>query len=255
MKGPFIVAPFVTIIVKVLVPKAVSCIARNCARTRKKRWCCWLAPLRTIVRFFTLIFTYDGDSVKCFTFVCKGQPFELPPDDFPDREKVVSVLEQFKVKPFEVEDEMMELEMSLLWVVFFMPLLPGGVIVTMIAKLIEVNTDLTKMLYVRRRPVPVDDNTMRREINAYSFCIIVAGMAWSAGLSLITYNDELHEWGAGGIGIFVGMAAFMIVGSSLTTWALNRCNAQHKPGPLKVQPSMTSEGTETSEGADKVETL
>uniref|UniRef100_A0A7S4QN82 Anoctamin transmembrane domain-containing protein n=1 Tax=Alexandrium monilatum TaxID=311494 RepID=A0A7S4QN82_9DINO len=236
MKGPFIVAPFISILVKVVVPRLLQCIARTCSHSRKRECCFWLAPMRGVIRFFTLIFAYDGESVKCFTFVCRGQPFPPLPDEHPLREKVTSVLTQFKVKGFEVEDELMELEMGLLWVVFFMPLLPQGVMVTMVAKLLEVNGDLTKMLYVRRRPVPVDDMTMRRELNAYSWCVVVAGLAWTAGLSLITYNDDLYKWGGGGVGIFVGMILFMLLGSAITVWTVNRCSPQPPARLSKVLP-------------------
>jgi len=161
--------------------------------------------------------------VGCFKFVLRGAPYAPIPDEEPAAPQLRTALDQVKLKPFLVEDELMELEMSLLWVTFFMPILPFGVGVTMIAKLVEVNSDVTKMLYIRRRPVPMDDRVLRREMNAYAWCVAVAACGWSAGLSLITYNNNLHEWGWAGLFIGYGITFFLMIGSALTVVLFMHC--------------------------------
>uniref|UniRef100_A0A7S1R3E9 Uncharacterized protein n=1 Tax=Alexandrium catenella TaxID=2925 RepID=A0A7S1R3E9_ALECA len=228
MRGPFIVAPFINIVVKAIIPKAAGCLDRSCGRPLRRSRFAWLGPARGILRFMTLIFTYDGKRVGCLAFVCRGGPFAPLAPDLPEREVAEAALEQFKMKPFEVEEELMEIEMTLLWLVFFMPLLPGGVIVTMVAKLAEVSTDLTKLLFVNRRPVPVDDVAMRREISTYAWCVVVTGLAWTLGLSLVTYNDDLYKWGYGGVSVFLAMVAFMFAGSVAMTRTVKRCTVRSR---------------------------
>jgi len=227
MKGPFVVAPFVGIVVKVLMPKAIQKIQRNLQRTRKSRCCFCLAPFRGIMRLATLIFTFEGEGVGGFKFVARGAPYGLDPipDEEPEAPRLLAALDQVKLKRFMAEDELMELEMGLLWVAFFMPILPIGVVFTMAARLVEVNSDVTKMLYVRRRPIPSDDRLLRREMNAYAWCVAVCSCAWSAGLSCITYNNDLHEWGWVGLFIGYGITFFLVLGSAITLVLFMRCTA------------------------------
>jgi len=233
MKGPFVVAPFVGILIKVLLPKALQKITRFVEGTTRSRYCCCLAPFRGILRLATLIFTYQGDGVGGFTFVRRGAPYGPIPDEEPAAPRLRAALNQVKLKLFTAEDELMEIEMSLLWVTFFMPILPIGVIFTMVARLVEINSDVTKMLYVRRRPVPTDDRLMRREMNGYSWCVAVASCGWTAGLSLITYNNDLHEWGWKGLFIGFGMIFFLVLGSALTFTLFMHCTKLKR----KVSPS------------------
>merc|ERR1712079_891713 len=201
--------------------------------TKRSRYCCCLAPFRGILRLATLIFTYQGDGVGGFTFVMRGAPYAPIPEELPAAPRLRAALDQVKLKIFMVEDELMEIEMSLLWVTFFIPILPIGVIFTMIARLVEINSDVTKMLYVRQRPVPTDDRLMRREMNGYAWCVAVASCGWTAGLSLITYNNDLHEWGWTGLFIGYGVVAFLVIGSALTTILFMRCTKLDR----KVSPS------------------
>jgi len=228
--GPFIVAPNIEILVKMIIPAFAKWLTKCLRRTKKRHWaCCCCAPLRFIIRFCTLIFAYDGQHVQCCKFVFFGHPFQVP-DDLPDRDKVLSVVEQFKVKEFEVQIELMELELTLLWNTFFFSVLPAGVIVQVLVKILEVNSDVTKLLYVLRRPVPLDDKTLRREINAYSWCSAVASVGWILGLSLITYNDKLYEWGpvSDTVWILIGLCLYMLFGSIITFLIFNRCTDRRR---------------------------
>merc|ERR1719272_2381762 len=133
-----------------------------------------MAPVRCVFRLVAVIFTYDGDAVSCFKYAFKGpHVISQVPDSNPHYAALNSAISQVLRKPFEVEDELMELEMNLLWVTFFMPILPLGVIITMVARRIERYTDVTKMLFVRRRPVPVSDRNMRKEMTSYSSCVAI----------------------------------------------------------------------------------
>lgn len=75
-KGPFCVAPFVGILMKVIVPRLTHflniSVHRRCVA--KFRGC---VPLRALLRFLSVIFTYDGDHVGgLFGFPLYGWPFQ-----------------------------------------------------------------------------------------------------------------------------------------------------------------------------------
>merc|ERR1719291_141954 len=91
----------------------------------------------------------------------------------------------------------------------------------MVARQIECSTDLSKLLFVRRRPIPVSDKVMRREMNTFTSCVAIASIGWTAGLSLITYNDELYKWGWAGTGILIGMVAWILL-SFVLSWCFTR---------------------------------
>merc|ERR1712196_744495 len=74
MKGPFVVAPFISILVKVIIPWFITKLDTF------SRWCdCPIVCLDTIcdrlARFLALIFAYDGEAVGGFSFVNSGWPF------------------------------------------------------------------------------------------------------------------------------------------------------------------------------------
>jgi len=219
MKGPFVVAPFISILVKVIIPRVAYYISRCCSMTRTSPCGCAFGPCRGLFRLLALIFHYDGDTVSCFKYVLRGPTvFSALPDDTPHKQKLDAALTEVLKKPFEVEDELMELEMSFLFVTFFMPVLPIGVLCTLVAKCLEINTDLAKMLYVRRKPVPTADRDVRKEMNTFSCCVVVAAVGWSAGLSLVTYNDDLYKYDGLGWLLIVGVMLWMLVSSILMTW-------------------------------------
>merc|ERR1712129_184376 len=62
-------------------------------------------------------------------------------------EKVMEALHQFTLKRFENSDEVLEIQLSFLNVLFFGPVMPLGVIFTLIAKIVELRSDLVKLLF------------------------------------------------------------------------------------------------------------
>lgn len=221
MKGPFVVAPFVAIVIKTIIPYVIHRLQEACDYCLRFPLACLPCfPARFIVRFFTLIFSLDGDNVGCCKFACRGWPFsDVSVDCCPLRSGkeplseykrgISSILEQAVLKPFIPEDELMELKMSFLWVLFFTPLMPLGVITTLIAKILEINFDMLKMLLVRRRSFPGDCKVMRRSISSFVNAVVMASFGWTIGLSLVTYNDDLYKWNRSGAVILACMCLWM----------------------------------------------
>merc|ERR1719296_698500 len=84
--------------------------------------------------------------------------------------------------------------MSLLNVLFFGPIMPLGVIFTLFAQVLEVKSDLLKMLFVRRKISPDHNVAIRQELLAFLIGAIISCSGWHLSLTLITYNDGLYEW-------------------------------------------------------------
>jgi hypothetical protein len=76
LKGPFCVAPFISILMKFIVPEVADALGRasqSCCRSGVGAIA--MAPLRGLIRVLELIFTYDGGNVGCLRFVGRGWPF------------------------------------------------------------------------------------------------------------------------------------------------------------------------------------
>eukprot|EP00930_Biecheleria_cincta_P071656 TRINITY_DN59129_c0_g1_i1.p1 TRINITY_DN59129_c0_g1~~TRINITY_DN59129_c0_g1_i1.p1 ORF type:complete len:829 (-),score=136.99 TRINITY_DN59129_c0_g1_i1:49-2535(-) len=100
-------------------------------------------------------------------------------------------------RPHEPLNELLELDMHFLWLLFFAPILPLGVLLAVVARVIKVKMELTKMLFVSQRSFPEPDSVMRKSQQTFMRAATIASIGWSAGLSLLTYNDELWRWGWG----------------------------------------------------------
>jgi len=109
--------------------------------------------------------------------------------------QVKGLLQQAARKPFEPMSELLEMELNFLWVVFFAPVLPWGIIPMLLARIFETKSDLTKLLFVRRRCFPEPDGLERSLQRAFLRGAVCSAVGWSAGLSLITYNSDLWQWG------------------------------------------------------------
>jgi len=235
LTGPFVVAPFVGIGIKVLAPLAADRLDRFARNLR----CCWVCdPLcgifRGIARILALIFAYDGESVGCLSFVAFGWPFRAAstPEGVDRKEsrkgadveqlyspgscstseggadassqdfelgqwqgQPEATLQQGAMKPFEPMSELLEMELNFLWVLFFGPILPWGIIPMLFARLCETKSDLTKLLFSRRRCFPEPDGVERSLQRAFLRGAVCGAVGWSVGLSLITYNGDLWRWG------------------------------------------------------------
>eukprot|EP00929_Paragymnodinium_shiwhaense_P016457 TRINITY_DN124823_c0_g1_i1.p1 TRINITY_DN124823_c0_g1~~TRINITY_DN124823_c0_g1_i1.p1 ORF type:complete len:860 (-),score=160.17 TRINITY_DN124823_c0_g1_i1:232-2745(-) len=226
--GPFVVAPFVGIIVKVVVPWLARSIdlAANSSGCCFNRWlncCCDAIP-----HLLGLIFYYDGGNIGCFRYVAKGWPFSEPvvetastpvvecsikssdltadsdsDDDFThggENERVIGLakdaLREGVRKDFEPMSETLEMKLGFLWVMFFAPIMPIGILPTLMARILECQTDLMKMLYVRRRVYPTPNILMHYTEATFVRATVCGAIGWYVALSLITYNDDLWNWTA-----------------------------------------------------------
>lgn len=100
-------------------------------------------------------------------------------------------------RPHEPLIELLELDLHFLWLLFFAPILPLGVLLAVVARVIKVKMELTKMLFVSQRSFPEPDSVMRKSQQSFMRAATIASIGWSAGLSLLTYNDDLWRWGWG----------------------------------------------------------
>jgi len=117
-----------------------------------------------------------------------------PGDEFEPEGFIRKALQQSALKPFEPLDELLELKLSFLWVLLFAPILPLGVIPTLAARLVECHSDLSKLLFVRRRTFPAAAQVCHATQKTFVAGSCIFAALWSVGLSLITYNDDLYLW-------------------------------------------------------------
>eukprot|EP00747_Dinoflagellata_sp_TGD_P108597 gnl/TRDRNA2_/TRDRNA2_170463_c4_seq1.p1 gnl/TRDRNA2_/TRDRNA2_170463_c4~~gnl/TRDRNA2_/TRDRNA2_170463_c4_seq1.p1 ORF type:complete len:358 (-),score=60.70 gnl/TRDRNA2_/TRDRNA2_170463_c4_seq1:133-1170(-) len=212
IRGPFMVAPFIAILVKVIIPAVVRALEWASANFGTNIRC--LAIPRMIVRLLALIFSYDGGNLGCCQYASRGSPWSEPvvirlgtprgDDNLPcaSEEQEKKMLEELKSeilpqaarKCWEPEGELLELKMSFLWVLYCTPLLPVGAIFTLIGRMVEVSFDLGKMLHVRRRSWPDEDWSDRRIQNIFIFSTAVSSIGWMYGLWNVTYATESGEF-------------------------------------------------------------
>jgi hypothetical protein len=105
-----------------------------------------------------------------------------------------NALNQVVRKEFEPLDELLDLKMSFLFVTFFAPIMPIGLIPTVVARLLELRMKLTKMCFVRRRPWPEDDKLLQRTQEGFTRMASGVAVYWHVGLVIVSYNRHLHEW-------------------------------------------------------------
>jgi len=204
MTGPFVVAPFIAILLKFIVARIVD---RLNVWARDYHQPCCDACCDGLVRILALIFVYDGDSVGGLKFVTKGWPFShvqpvsaeaLSERKLEERKQLIDqALEQAVLRPFDPFDELLELKLSFLWALFFVPVKPFGIFPTLVARLLESHTDVMKLLYVCRLSFPYssqDSYLAHSTQKDFVFIAFILAIFWSIGLSLITYNGNLWKW-------------------------------------------------------------
>mmetsp|Transcript_40188 Transcript_40188/g.87817 ORF Transcript_40188/g.87817 Transcript_40188/m.87817 type:complete len:945 (-) Transcript_40188:111-2945(-) len=228
VKGPFMVAPFVRIIPTVLVPwlmkqmnlcmKRVSMMLGSKALAQVRPVgnatlrCHWrflqrilCAPCRVlpvpVVRLLALIFALDCDHVGGLYYVVQGWPFRRPVlvnAEEAESEKaallVKGALEQVVLKEFEPLDELLELKMSFLFIIFFSPVMPLGVVPTLVARLLEIRTKLTKLFLIRRRSMPEDARLVHDTQGTFTMMVAKLAVVWHSGLYFVSYNPSLAAW-------------------------------------------------------------
>lgn len=263
--GPFMVAPFIRILVKFVIPMVVH------------RWnqyesdvpCgCINATVNFLRRVLAFIFVFDSDSVGGLRFVLFGDPLAgsmkakvappplfagsrmaagaaaavplggaeaAPPPPPPGADAVDeggesskllgsapqetadaaegaaapgavarrrsssslavdqlldSALQEMQLKEFEVDAELLEVKLNFLFVIMFASIMPEGVFTTLLGRMLESWTDLTKLLFLKRRPFP--DQGMSIAVQHYWMktfiaVAIVVKVVWSILLSFFVY--------------------------------------------------------------------
>merc|ERR1719296_38563 len=114
-------------------------------------------------------------------------------------------------------------------VLFFGPIMPIGVVITLLAKVIEIQFDLVKMLHVRRMQITERNLGIARSVSWFMVSAIVSSVGWHLALALITYNDDLYMWdewryvlvAVAFVWIFGGLFAGIMVASRLPDKAVD----------------------------------
>jgi len=218
-KGPFTVAPFVSILIKDIIPAVITQlelrgdIRSQVAETSKSVCGKILEVPKMLLRIAMLIFAYDGDGVGGPSFILKGSPWsELPREGTTasSSESMKQATQQCALKTFEAESEVLEQLMNFVFVLCFAPMRPLGVLFMLLSRVLEVHFDLFKLFYVRARPMPTEHIEFVRYCCCYMFGAVFFALVWHTGLNIFTYNNQLHEWGEDlqiGLGVFLVLLA------------------------------------------------
>jgi len=225
-KGPFYVAPFVRMLITVVLPYVVGWLeigveadlrrkvtkyeamqqAPITTRAGPKRGClrCVRGCARRLVRILALIFHVDPQNVGGMRYILRGWPFG-PPNLEPDRchgspeeaeQLLEGALDQVARRSFEPFDELVELKMNFLFVSFLAPVMPFGVIPTLAARLLELRSKSLKMFFVRRRCWPDEARLLHATQRTFAHIVAHAAVVWHLGLILVVYNSKVAHWGA-----------------------------------------------------------
>lgn len=245
LRGPFCVAPFICLLMKAIVPRVAELLDRGVRRLqrRMKLGCC---AISFIVRLLTLFFSYDGDTVGGCTYVrsgwqwkrqtqleaegkleAKGEELESASDKLqpaaaaagPNYARPADLIQEAILqgarKPWEPECVLLDLETKFVWVLFFGPLYPFGLLLTLGAAFLSVKFDLGRLLIVRRRCLPERDTLVRAQQRAFLRGAVIAALGWSIGLSLLTYNNDLWKWHNWKTVISIGLASWLGAAASI----------------------------------------
>lgn len=231
-KGPFYVAPFVRILITVIVPYIVGWIewavaadarrvatkaeakrrAPDAAAAPKRRapLRCLRGSARALARILALIFHVDASSVGGLRYVFRGWPFSPPEPELElqrrrdgcheeEEEEAGRLLEraldQAARRPFEPFDELVELKMNFLFVSFLAPVMPLGVVPTLAARLLEFRSKAVKLFFVRRRCWPAEGRLLHSTQRSFAHIAAHAAVVWHLGLVLVVYNSQVAQWG------------------------------------------------------------
>jgi len=223
VKGPFCVAPFIRILLTVVIPWVAGQLENlvtlderdrphderlhlrlmiRCVRSVR-------ACLTPVVRILAMIFYLDAGRVGGCGYIIRGWPFgrvrvqQQAEDgagggtDSKAEARLKAALNQTSLKTFEPLDELLEMKMNFIFVCFFAPIMPGGLIPTIIARLLEVRAKATKLFFVRRRHWPDEARLLHDTQNGFARLAAVLAVVWHVGLVLVSYNQHLpsSEWG------------------------------------------------------------
>ncbi|CAE7246796.1 unnamed protein product [Symbiodinium pilosum] len=235
--GPFIVCPFVDMIPALLAPLIAKRLnnwadhrdtgsqahRRGICTTIRRFFgqCCCLCCGVPLTRLLSLIFVLDAE-VTGLRYLCCGRTFattELDMSDVDDEccERCLDgPLEQVVLREFDALDELKDIKLNFLFVVLFAPVLPWGIIPTLLARLLEVRCKLPKLFLVRRRSFPRDAQLLHSTQGSFTDVVTSFAVFWYLGLSMVTYNTELYRWSAAElllIWLGLGFAGSILVSS------------------------------------------
>lgn len=113
------------------------------------------------------------------------------------KDLLLRVLDEGVRKPFQPAEELLDIEMSFLWIVFFAQMFPIGVLTMLLGRVTMCKTNMAKLLYAQRRIFPEPSILIRAADIAFVRAAAFGAVGWSAGLTLMTYNDSLWRWNWG----------------------------------------------------------
>eukprot|EP00929_Paragymnodinium_shiwhaense_P024793 TRINITY_DN15151_c0_g1_i1.p1 TRINITY_DN15151_c0_g1~~TRINITY_DN15151_c0_g1_i1.p1 ORF type:complete len:844 (+),score=119.87 TRINITY_DN15151_c0_g1_i1:63-2594(+) len=220
--GPFVFTPFVKIALNAIVPFVAHRLDQTVNNFISLAGMNQRAGLgqsfRVLTRVLALAFLYDGGTVDGTHYIHEGLPFkDIEVDSASvgggaalhrmsrmsgatavtkEEEKVKQALQQGLLKRFEPRREVLELNLCFLLILFFAPIFPLGVIPTLLARLVECNSDVFQMLFLRQRlfPSTLGFDVMQHSQAAFFRAALFAAVGWSAALTCTTYNDDLWRW-------------------------------------------------------------
>jgi len=229
--GPFFVAPFVRILVTVIIPLVARAMGHFVHGDDRgldvdmasigeevdlhKAKLGWRRIVAPVFRICALIFYLNPDNVGGLChYIARGWPFgsvarvELPVEEQGDgsgeealrrrqaAEALRGALDQASRKAFEPLDEVMELKMNFLFVSFFAPIMPIGLVPTLLARLLEVRSKATKLFFVRQRCWPGESRLLHETQDSFARIASHMAIVWHTGLIVTAYNPRLYEWPA-----------------------------------------------------------
>jgi len=168
-------------------------------------------------------------------------------------------LVQVTRKPFEPLDELLEIKMNFLFVAMFAPIMPIGIVPTLIARLAEVRFKATKLLWVRRRCWPGASAVLHKTQDIFTHAVVAVATIWHTGLVLVAYNPVLDTWSAGvTVCIWMATAACvfgLIYGLSLVFAHAPGCKRRRlSEDASPARPQKASEGRADDAGIELMST-
>ncbi|CAJ1350085.1 unnamed protein product [Effrenium voratum] len=213
--APFIVCPFVDMLPAVLAPLIAKRLSkwadyvgpgtegqklglgRRCLNGWASCFCCCCG--RWLSRLLALIFVLDAE-VTGLRYLCFGRTFGTTQLDTMDMDDdycercLDGPLEQVVLREFDALDELKDLKLNFLFVVLFAPVLPWAIIPSLLARLVELRIKIPKLFLVRRRSFPRDAHLVHSTQESFTDVVTTFTVFWYLGLSLVTFNTELHTW-------------------------------------------------------------
>merc|ERR1712061_664720 len=71
----------------------------------------------------------------------------------------------------------------------------GGIVPTLIARLLEVRFKATKLFFVRRRSWPGDVKLLHETQESFMWVGAHVALVWHVGLVVLAYNRSVAQWG------------------------------------------------------------